>query len=90
MDIITAAGLGVTATLTATHLDIVEPARGAGALLPLEQIERVDHIPPRVGGVVNGHVVVHTTDGDRHEMYYRAEDQGFAFLAELLALAVNG
>jgi hypothetical protein len=90
MDTITASGHRVTATLTSTHLELLAPdSDDGGLLLPLEQIRRVDHAPPRLGGLVNGHVVVHTVDGDAHEMHYATDHTDFAALAERLVAATS-
>jgi hypothetical protein len=90
MDAITASGYGVTATLTSTHLELVaSDAHNGGLLVPLEQIRRVDHAPPRLGGLVNGHVVVHTVDGDAHEMHYTTDHTDFAALVERLVAATS-
>lgn len=40
-------------------------------VIPREAIARVEHSTPKLGGMVNGHLVVHTTGGKKYELHYR-------------------
>jgi hypothetical protein len=101
---ITADGYGVTATLTptelrargtnkATHLALVGPEsphlENGTLVLPVDLIARVQHARPKMGGLVNGHVVIHLHDGRQYEMHYRAKHNEFQDLAESLVSLVG-
>lgn len=92
----TVQGYGVEATLTETelrahgtnkltHAALAGPNHPGDVVVPLDQIARVDHSTPKMGGAVNGHVVIHTTDGRKVEMHYRKKNTEFRDLAETLA-----
>lgn len=86
MSEITAASDGVEVTLTDLALTIVQDDV---TVLPLSEVIRVAHARPRLGGLVNGHVVVHTVDGREFELHYRHDDAEFLRLADALETAVN-
>lgn len=83
----TATGADVEAVLTDDTLTVTRC--GETFVLPLANVECVKHTPPRLGGVVNGHVVVRTTDGLEVEMHYRVTDDDFPPLIDALGAATS-
>lgn len=99
---ITAEGYGIDATLTPTELRVHgrnkmarialrgEEHAAGDVVLPLEQIASVDHQRPKMGGMVNGHVIVRTVDEKKYELHYRAKKHAdFADFADRLVEAVS-
>ncbi|MEE6280193.1 hypothetical protein [Georgenia sp. MJ170] len=56
-------------------------------VIPRDQIARVEHTAPKALGLVNGHLVVHTTAGKKYEIHYRKKtaDQFAPLVAALSA-----
>lgn len=92
----TVQGYGIEATLTDTelrahgtnkftHAALAGPNHPDDVVVALDQIARVEHSTPKMGGTINGHVVVHTQDGRKVEMHYRKKNTEFRQLAETLA-----
>lgn len=74
-------------TNKAGQLALAGPDAADGdVVLERARIARVEHKPPRAGGLVNGELVVHTTDGKKYQLHYRKKSAAeFAALAAALA-----
>lgn len=84
---ITAVSDGVKVTLSESALTITRDDETT--VLPLSEVARVAHTRPRLGGLVNGHVVVSAVDGREFELHYREDDADFLQLADTLEATVN-
>ena len=82
--------LTIRATSKIGRAALFGPSDQNEVTLPLEQIATVDHAAPKMGGLVNGHLDIRTTDGKRYEVHYRAKKNAdFQPLAEALSAAIH-
>lgn len=56
------------------------------AVVPRGEVAGVENVPPKAGGMVNGHLDVLTREGRSYRLHYRRKDRReFAALADALA-----